>query len=133
MRIQRLTEISSEIPVASMSDIAFLLIVFFMIVSVFSLEAGFLLKLPDKDQPPLKVADKKIIEVRIGEDNCLTLDQKTVTFAELNACLEHENSHELQYVAIKAHGQSQYKIVVAVIECFRRRGFDKISLKRLGP
>jgi biopolymer transport protein ExbD len=133
MKIKRFADISSEIPVASMSDIAFLLIVFFMIVAVFSIEAGFLLKLPSKDKPPLQVSDTKIIEIKIAQDNTLTLDGTLVSFADLGTTIDAEPQRTQNFVAIKAHAQSQYKTSVQVIERFHRSGYNKISLKRLEP
>ncbi|MCK5219290.1 biopolymer transporter ExbD [bacterium] len=133
MKLKRLLNISSEIPVASMSDIAFLLIVFFMIVAVFSLEAGFLLKLPAPDKPPLKVSDKKIIEVQIAEDNSLRLDNKPVTLETLGQHLDQISAGDNKFVSIKAHDKSRYQIAMLVIERFNRNGFEKISLKRLEP
>ncbi|MCK5218647.1 biopolymer transporter ExbD [bacterium] len=133
MKIKRLAQISSEIPVASMSDIAFLLIVFFMIVAVFSLETGLSLRLPDKDKPPLKVSDQKIIELRISRDNSLKLNGDSVSLEELGDYLSQPVSRNRQFVAIQAHAKSQYKTAVLVIEQFKRNGFDKISLKKQRP
>jgi biopolymer transport protein ExbD len=133
VKIKRFAQISSEIPVASMSDIAFLLIVFFMIVAVFSIEAGFSLKLPAKDKPPLEVSDQRIIELRISRDNSLTLNGKSVSPEELGAHLSQPGFRNRQFVSIKAHAKSRYKTAVLVIEQFKRNGFEKISLKKLKP
>lgn len=130
MKIKRFMKTASEIPVASMSDIAFLLIVFFMIVAVFAIEAGFMLKLPDKDKPPIKLAGQKIIEVSIAKDNSLMLDNQATSLDGLSIWLDTQTPQTSKYVSIKAHGQSTYQTVVEVVEQFKRRGFDKISLKR---
>ncbi len=133
MKIKRLAQISSEIPVASMSDIAFLLIVFFMIVAVFTIEAGFSLKLPAKDKSPLKVSDQKIIELQISRDNSLKLNGKLILLKELGAHLPEPDADNRRFVSIKAHPKSRYKTAILVIEQFKRNGLEKISLKKLKP
>jgi len=51
MRLRR-TDADSSIPTASMADIAFLLIIFFMVTSVFSATKGLELALPTDDNSP---------------------------------------------------------------------------------
>jgi biopolymer transport protein ExbD len=51
MRVRRRSA-ESEIPTASMADIAFLLIIFFMVTTVFSATKGLELKLPDEKEDP---------------------------------------------------------------------------------
>jgi biopolymer transport protein ExbD len=50
MRLTRRTESESGIPTSSMADIAFLLIIFFMVTSVFSATKGLELKLPTDER-----------------------------------------------------------------------------------
>jgi biopolymer transport protein ExbD len=44
---RRLTQDDEAVPMASMADIAFLLIIFFMVSSVFSVDRGLLIELPE--------------------------------------------------------------------------------------
>ncbi len=51
MRLRK-TDADSSIPTSSMADIAFLLIIFFMVTSVFSATKGLELALPTDDNSP---------------------------------------------------------------------------------
>jgi len=132
MKIKRFLKISSEIPVASMSDIAFLLIVFFMIAAVFAAEAGFLLKLPAKDSAPIKVPGEALIEVQIKQDNTIWLNNKLTTLSAINLWLQQRPGSQKNYVMLKADDKSKFETMVLLIERFKNYGYEKISIKRLG-
>jgi biopolymer transport protein ExbD len=51
MRLEHRAKSDSKIPTSSMADIAFLLIIFFMVTSVFSATKGLELKLPTVEDP----------------------------------------------------------------------------------
>ena len=61
MKLSRQTAVDSSIPTSSMADIAFLLIIFFMVTSVFSATKGLEFTLPsDDDVPPDKVPEEAV-------------------------------------------------------------------------
>jgi len=71
----------AEIPTASMADIAFLLIIFFMLTTVFATEKGLQIVLPEKgEKVKIKKENIKSVfvnargQVKIGDDE-VTLDQ----------------------------------------------------------
>ncbi|MBP7605124.1 MAG: biopolymer transporter ExbD, partial [Spirochaetes bacterium] len=51
VRIKRGAKPTGEITIASMSDVAFLLIIFFLVTSIFLLKDGLHLSLPDTTKP----------------------------------------------------------------------------------
>lgn len=130
MKVHRLFKVSNDIPVASMSDIAFLLIVFFMIAAVFASEAGLVINLPAKDAKPIKVSDQALIEIEIRQDNRLWLDGKPINKKELNDWLNQRNNQQT-YVVIKADKRSNFQTLITTIEQFKINNIDKISIKRL--
>jgi len=66
MKLDRRTVTDSSIPTSSMADIAFLLIIFFMVTSVFSATKGLELALPTEDNtsPDPKPEDAVFIHVQ---------------------------------------------------------------------
>jgi biopolymer transport protein ExbD len=50
MKLERRTSADSSIPTSSMSDIAFLLIIFFMVTAVFAATKGLAMQLPPREQ-----------------------------------------------------------------------------------
>ncbi|MGC8765549.1 MAG: ExbD/TolR family protein [Brevinematia bacterium] len=61
--------IAAEIPTASQSDIAFLLIIFFLVTASFAARSGITLGFPKKDALPKEVYVKEIGEIKITRDS----------------------------------------------------------------
>jgi len=66
----------------SLSDLAFLLIIFFIVIAVFNVNMGFLLDLPKKNSSKI-VNTQDIIRVAIEADAQITCDEETVTIEKL--------------------------------------------------
>ena len=77
----------SEIPTSSMADIAFLLIVFFMVTAVFSATKGLEFKLPkqEEDAPP---DTEEAVFVKVHPDGSVLVDCKPMEGTEILDYLE---------------------------------------------
>jgi len=76
----------SEIPTSSMADIAFLLIIFFMVTAVFSATKGLEFKLPkDDDKPP---EQEEAVFIKVGADSSVLVDCKPMELGEILPYLE---------------------------------------------
>ena len=76
MKLQKEKE-QPEIPTASMADIAFLLIVFFMLTTVISATKGIEHILPQQDKSDTtQVEREESIYIKINADSTYTVDQK---------------------------------------------------------
>jgi len=75
-------ESNSEIPTSSMADIAFLLIIFFMVTAVFSATKGLEFKLPKDDdtKPP---ESEEAVFVKVAADGSVTVDCKPMELDEI--------------------------------------------------
>lgn len=74
-----------EIPTASMADIAFLLIVFFMLTTVFSVTKGLDFALPEEEEIPDEIKKEESIHVMVQASGALLVDQKPLEMEELLA------------------------------------------------
>ncbi len=79
-----------EIPTASQSDIAFLLIIFFIITASFAVKSGISLGYPKKDSLPKEVYIKEIGNIKILKDKVI-LGDKVVKEDNFNKELENFN------------------------------------------
>ncbi len=72
----------SEIPTSSMADIAFLLIIFFMVTAVFASTKGLEFKLPqdEEDAPP---ESEDAVFIKIAPDSSVTVDCKPMELDEI--------------------------------------------------
>lgn len=66
-----------EIPTASMADIAFLLIVFFMLTTVISATKGIEHMLPQQEKTQENIEKEDSIYIKVNADNTFTVDKES--------------------------------------------------------
>lgn len=74
-----------EINAGSMADIAFLLLIFFLVTTTMNVDQGIFTKLPRKTEDPNKVVlrDKNILDVTINGKNQLLVENEEIEVAAL--------------------------------------------------
>ncbi len=76
-----------EVNAGSMADIAFLLLIFFLVTSEMSKEAGMFQLLPEKTDEKQEITDKvkerNVIEVLVNDDNKVLFEAKLVKIEEI--------------------------------------------------
>ncbi len=119
--------ISAEIPTGSFADIAFLLIVFFMLTLTFSVSQGLDFNLP-KDEPPAEIDPVDSVLVEIQADASLMVDGRPL---ELDRLLEYLaprlEQNPAKPVIIHPLPDAPYGGMVAVYDLLRR-GKTEIGL-----
>ena len=86
MKLRR-AKIDSEIPTASMADVAFLLIIFFLVASFYSVTRGIQFSLPKKDEQALTAEPEAAVLIEIARDGALTVDGRPLPLAGLQGYL----------------------------------------------
>ncbi|QTD37180.1 biopolymer transporter ExbD [Polaribacter batillariae] len=76
---------SPEINAGSMADIAFLLLIFFLVTTTMNIDAGIARKIPPKEEIPsdILVNERNILEVNINKKNEIFADGRTIPLSEL--------------------------------------------------
>ncbi len=74
----------AEISSASMADIAFLLIIFFMVTAVFSATKGLDFKLPSDEEQQTSTEKEDAIFFKILEDGSFLMDRRPATLADIS-------------------------------------------------
>jgi biopolymer transport protein ExbD len=128
---------TEDISSASMSDIAFLLLVFFMVASVFYVKEGIASSMPKKDSKPQVVLRENVYRVTLQGDQ-VRLEHPSIRnetyesiekFAEEFRELEIANLPE-KYAVLTARPPTSVQQMVSVLGAVRERGFKKISLQK---
>ncbi len=125
MKIER-EKMDDEIPTSSMADIAFLLIIYFMVTTTFTATRGLDFQLPkDDDSPPVvEKEDSVLIDIQPG--GVIMVDQKPM---EVGAILDYLapklERNPKKPVIIKPDPASEYKHMVTVLDTLRRATDDK--------
>ena len=76
-------EVPADIPTASMADVAFLLIIFFLVASFYSVTRGVQFSLPRHDEATVNVEPEASVLVEIGPDGGLQVDGRGMSLADL--------------------------------------------------
>ncbi|MFQ5670566.1 MAG: ExbD/TolR family protein [Acidobacteriota bacterium] len=72
-----------EIPTASMADIAFLLIIFFMVTTVFSATKGLDFKLPKDEEENLETETIEAVYIKVQPGGSLLVDHQPMTLQQI--------------------------------------------------
>ncbi|PJZ53153.1 ExbD/TolR family protein [Leptospira adleri] len=127
-----------EISASSMSDIAFLLLVFFMVTAVFFVKEGLNVQLPRKNANPTTVLRENVYEILVTGET-IKMRNKTIgtkDYRNLNDFRQQLNLLEIPDIAnkvalIKTTGDTKYGNMLDALSAVQLRGFKLISVKRL--
>lgn len=75
-----------EVNAGSMADIAFLLLIFFLVTTTMDVDTGIIRKLPpplDPSADPPKVKDRNVLKVLVNKNDRLMVDGKPATVSNL--------------------------------------------------
>ncbi len=116
----RAQPISADIPTGSFADIAFLLIIFFMLTLTFALHQGLDLKLPE-DEPATVIDPVESVLVEIQPDASLVVDRRPMELGQLLAYLAPRLAQNpAKPVILHPLPEAPYGAMVAVYDELRR-------------
>lgn len=112
----------------ALSDLAFLLIIFFIVIAVFTTNRGFLLGLPERDSQRL-VAAAELARVTIGAGGEYALAGEPVDATALAAEVRSlRRAAPNMTLMVRVHPEAPYQAVVDVIRLAREEDIDNFSL-----
>lgn len=127
MEIKEKIKRAPKIPTASMGDIAFLIIIFFMVSTVFSREKGIKMLLPERTEQEITVKKENIVMILINPEGALRikalgygdgLDLSQQQYDEVKKIVEQklQERDTLLVVSLRTSKDTQYKNMVAVLD-----------------
>ena len=126
-----------EISAASMSDIAFLLLVFFMVTAVFFVKEGLNVQLPKKNANSVEVQRKDVFEILVSGDTVKmrNIESGTKNFPALDDFREHLMGMNIANLPAKvaiiySTGATPYGKMLDVLSAVQLKGFTKVSIKK---
>lgn len=134
--LDRHARINDEIPSSSMADIAFLLLVFFLVTTVFPKDQGLALVLPAEDTPA-PVSPKNVLRFAVAQDGALTIQLGSSSRAQIvrhqdvpRVWREHVEKNPDLIAAVETHPDAAYAHMVDVLDGLQLAGAKRIALKR---
>lgn len=128
MKIKRMPA-SNEIPTSSMADIAFLLIIYFMVTTTFAATRVLDFSLPPEDDTPPMVEKEEAVLIEIQPGGIYVVDQKPMPLSEiLNYLKPKLERNPKKPVIIRPQPNAQYGYMVDVFDELRQAE-AKIGIK----
>ena len=117
-----------EIPTASMADIAFLLIVFFMLTTVFSANKGMEHVLPPRDKSDDVIEPEEAIYIKIFPGGQFEMDQQTYSMDQVdriyNYVYQKIQVNAKKPVIIHSNEEAPYGSLVMVFDQLKKVDLD---------
>lgn len=127
MRFKR-GSVSDEIPTASMADIAFLLIIYFMVTTTFAATRGLDFSLPQEEDTPLVDKEESVL-IEIQPGGALMVDNRSMQLSEVLDYLKPKlERNPMKPVIIRPNEIAEYGYMVDVFDELRQAK-DKIGIE----
>ena len=134
---QNKEKVSDEISTAGLADIVFLLLIFFLVTTVFPKDKGLAIVLPEQAEE-VSVSQKNIlhllvqptgvVQVRRGESQ-QTQQMRAEDIEQL--WRQEVSSNPGLIAAVKTHPSAPYRNMVDVLDALHQAGAERISLQIL--
>ena len=121
MKFYRKSKVESVIPTASMADISFLLIIFFMVSTVFVRYRGLPVELPDAKKIEKLESRRNVTGVWIDRQGQIIVDDQPVPLDQVAKLFNDKmRANPRLIVSIKSDEQAKFGLVSDVLEELRR-------------
>ena len=128
MKLREKKTKGAEIPTASMADIAFLLLIFFMVTTVFANEVGLQILLPEKGDE-VKVKSENIQRIYVEEKGEIRINGESVSQDQLVDEVKKILAENPKAIfSIKTHPDAQYQYTVNALDKLRLADAERYSL-----
>ncbi len=130
-------KVSDEIPSSSMADIAFLLLIFFLVTTVFPKDRGLPIVLPEA-QEEVEVSQRNILHLDVMPNGTVQVRRgdsqnvSTLSPREIEALWRIEVAQNPNLIAaVKTHPEAQHRFMIQVLDGLQLAGAERIALQML--
>ena len=117
-----------EINSSSMADIAFLLLVFFLVTTTISMDKGISLVLPSEGNE-LEVNRKNIVNILMNESGKVLFDDKPTKVNAISGIVERKLSGNPNLIfSVQTHPRTKYQDYLNVLDQLKEAKATKISI-----
>ncbi len=131
------SKVSDEVPTSSMADIAFLLLIFFLVTTTFPKDKGLAIVLPEESET-VAVNQKNILHIIVQANGIIDLKRgespqvQQVSPNQLEDIWRQDiAANDNLIAAVKTHPDAPYKFMIDVLDALHTAGAERISLQLL--
>lgn len=128
IRFKRRSKINQEIPTGPMADISFLLVIFFMVTTVFVVYRGFHVNLPAAEHIDQLKSRRNVVSIWISPEGNMMVDEYTADLSSV-AGIVHEKlqANPRIVVLVKSDKDTPYRMISGVIEELKKANALRVS------
>jgi biopolymer transport protein ExbD len=121
MKFNRKAKVVSVVPTASMADISFLLLVFFMVTTVFVRYRGIPVKMPEAEKIE-KLENRRIVtHIWINGQGVINIDDQNIGLEQVGKIMHAKMTRDPRtIVSLKADANANFGLVADVLEELRK-------------
>ena len=117
-----------EIPTSSMADIAFLLLIFFLVTTTIDMDKGLGIVLPAEGEE-LEIKKTNILNCLINSQGNILLGGDPVALKDVNKEIRRRLAeNDKLIISVKAHEKTKYGDYVSLIDQLKRANATRISI-----
>ena len=115
-------------PEGGMADIAFLLLVFFLVTTTIDMDKGIGIILPAEGQE-LEINKKNILNLLISSSGSVLLGGEAVAISQIDDRVKEEiRKNNKLIISVKAHEKAQYDVYIEVLDQLKKAKATRISI-----
>jgi len=117
----RKSQASSNVPDSSMADIAFLLLVFFMVSTVFVRYRGLKVELPEAEKIEKLEMRRHVTSIWVAGNGAINIDDKMVALDQVGPIIHAQlTANPRLIISIKGDGRADFGVISDVIQELRK-------------
>ena len=117
-----------NIPTSSMADIAFLLLIFFLVTTTIDMDKGLGMVLPAEGEE-MEISKKNILNCLINSTGNVLLGGDGIEIRDLSKSVRQKLvENDKLIISVKAHKSTSYHDYIAVIDQLKRANATRISI-----
>ena len=128
MKFSRKTKLSTEIPTASMPDIIFMLLIFFMVTTVLREYSGLPVTLPKAKRIEKLKSKRHTSHIWVSKDGLISIDDRLFAVDDVAKIMYDKRSADPQVVvSLKADEEAKMELVSKIHEKLREADALKLN------
>jgi len=118
-----------EIPTSSMADIAFLLLIFFLVTTTIDTDKGLGIVLPPPGDIEIEIRKENILNCWINSQGKVLLGEEPISVAQIHRVVGQKlRKNDKLIISVKSHPKTTYNDYVRVIDQLKMADAKRISI-----
>lgn len=135
--LRKKSKVDDEISSAGMADIAFLLLIFFLVTTVFPKDRGLPIVLPE-EQEEVEVSQRNILHINVNPDGSVGVRRGDSQNESIHRPAEIEDVWRLEVAqnpnliaGVRTHPDAPHRYMIQVLDALQTANAERISLQMM--